>query len=131
MMPSVKKHVVPPGLMNTKIVSKFPTFIFIFLLHYLDVEGKFVTGVQLTVFTAAGVLFVLGLLLFSPGLLSLYMIFLGVRRTVLQLVICASAQTLSKLPYPPPFSWTPMRHFLLSPSYTCLCTRLESLAGSQ
>ena len=57
-MPSVKKHVVPPGLMNTKIVSMFPTFIFIFLLHYLDVEGKFVTGVQLTVFTAAGVLFV-------------------------------------------------------------------------
>ena len=98
MTPSVKKHVVPPGLMNTKIVSMFPTFILIFLLHYLDVEGKFVTGVQLTVFTAAGVLFVLGLLLFSPGLLSLYMTFLGVRRTVLQLVICASAQTLSKSP---------------------------------
>ena len=51
-----------------------------------------------SLFFSLGVSVKTNLLLFSPGLLSLYMIFLGVRRTVLQLVICASAQTLSKLP---------------------------------
>ena len=35
-----------------------PTLIFKKILTYLYIEGKLVTGVQLTVFTAAGVLFV-------------------------------------------------------------------------
>ena len=51
-----------------------------------------------SLFFSLGVSVKTNLLLFLPGLLSFYMIFLGARRTVLQLVICASVQTLSKSP---------------------------------
>ena len=46
-----------PGLINKKIVNIISTFIFKLNLTYLYIEGKLVTGVQLNVRTAAGVLF--------------------------------------------------------------------------
>ena len=56
------------------------------------------------------------LLLFSPGLLSLYIIFLGARRSVLQLVICASVQLILALPSSSPPPPIPLRHLSAQPN---------------